>query len=330
MTGVYTWSTTASENISANTGIVWDTGMAPVTVRTSSRQVMADIRTQWNDASWFQYGNGSKSVAATYASSTSVTIGGSVDSTAYWHAGRRVKAVGASTGTIYGKVSSSSYSAPNTTVNFTWDSGSLSNETLTLYASVIPVTGSPIAAESLKGAASLTTLTTSGAITGGGLLDISGASAGQVKFPASQNASADANTLDDYEEGTWTPVIAGSVTAGTQTYTNQIGLYTKVGRVVHFKVRITLSAFDGATAGNVLITGLPFSGNSTTNLRQAIAVGVWGGITLSAGYAGLGVNFSSTSNLNLIQVGSASAATNLTVAAMSSTVELQIDGSYIV
>src|ERR1035437_2045665 len=38
-----------------------------------------------------------------------------------------------------------------------------------------------------------------------GPLDLTGASAGQIKFPASQNASSDANTLDDYEEGTWTP-----------------------------------------------------------------------------------------------------------------------------
>jgi len=142
MTGVYTWSTTASENISANTGIVWDTGMAPVTVRTSSRQVMTDVRSLANDLPWFQYGIGSKDVRPTYNSSTSVKFSGG-DATAYWHAGRRVKAVGTSTGTIYGKVSSSSYSAPDTTVNFTWDSGSLSNEALSIYAGA-PITGRPV------------------------------------------------------------------------------------------------------------------------------------------------------------------------------------------
>lgn len=148
MTGVYTWSTTASENVQANTGVNWDEGMPPAAVNNSARAIMADLRTQWNDAPWFQYGNGSKNTAPVYASSTSVTIGGSVDSTAYWHTGRRVKAVGSGTGTIYGAVSSSSYSAPNTTVNFTWDSGSLSNETLSLYAG-LPVTGKPLAADGL-------------------------------------------------------------------------------------------------------------------------------------------------------------------------------------
>ena len=143
MTGVPSYSTTASENINAKTGITWDEGMAPASVNNSARQNMADMRSQWNDASWFQYGAGSKTVAAVYASSTSVTFTGA-DATAYWHAGRRVKAVGSGTGTIYGKVASSSYGAGATTVNFTWDSGSLSNEALTVYASTMPVTGKPL------------------------------------------------------------------------------------------------------------------------------------------------------------------------------------------
>jgi hypothetical protein len=142
MTGVPSYSTTASENVNSNTGINWDEGMPPASVNNSARQNMADMRTQWNDAAWFLYGNGSKTVAHTYASSTSTTI--ATDQTTYYHAGRRIKAVGSGTGTIYGKVASSSYSAPNTTVNYTWDSGSLSNEALTVYASVTPVTGKPL------------------------------------------------------------------------------------------------------------------------------------------------------------------------------------------
>ena len=72
------------------------------------------------------------------------------------------------------------------------------------------------------------------ALTTTGLFDISGASAGQIKFPATQNASADANTLDDYEEGTWTPAYA-LTTPGTSsfgTYATQTGTYTKIGNKV--------------------------------------------------------------------------------------------------
>lgn len=143
MTGIPTYSTTASENIQANTGINWDEGMSPAAVNNSARQNMADVREAWNDVAWFQYGTGSKDVPAVYASGTSFTLAGT-DATAYWHAGRRVRASGASTGLIHGKVSSSAFATSTTTVNVTWDSGSLSNETLTLYASTTPVTGQPI------------------------------------------------------------------------------------------------------------------------------------------------------------------------------------------
>ncbi len=143
MTGIASYSTTASENVQANTGVDWDEGMSPGAVNNSARQNMADIRAQWNDASWFQYGAGSLSVAPAYASATSFTLAGN-DATSYWHAGRRVKAVGTSTGTIYGAVASSAYASGTTTVSVTWDSGALVNEALAIYASTIPVTGSPI------------------------------------------------------------------------------------------------------------------------------------------------------------------------------------------
>ena len=80
---------------------------------------------------------------------------------------------------------------------------------------------------------------------------------GQIKFPATQVASADPNTLDDYEEGTWTPVIAGNVTAGTGTYTQQVGKYTKIGNVVriHFSIQWTAHTGTGVTT----VTGFPFA-----------------------------------------------------------------------
>src|SRR5678816_2263285 len=64
----------------------------------------------------------------------------------------------------------------------------------------------------------------------------------QIAFPAAQNASSNANTLDDYEEGTWTPALAGNATAGTQTYSAQVGQYQKIGKRVNIDVSILLSA----------------------------------------------------------------------------------------
>jgi hypothetical protein len=59
-----------------------------------------------------------------------------------------------------------------------------------------------------------------------------------ITFPATQSASSNANTLDDYEEGTFTPTVIGGTTAGTGTYNTQTGSYTKVGRLVSFRLQV--------------------------------------------------------------------------------------------
>lgn len=102
-----------------------------------------------------------------------------------------------------------------------------------------------------------TAATVGGTLTAQGLIDASGASSGQIKFPATQNASSDANTLDDYEEGTFTPVISGTSTAGSGTYTIQNGTYTKVGNLVAIQVWLAWNAHTGT--GNLSFSGLPFS-----------------------------------------------------------------------
>ncbi len=80
-----------------------------------------------------------------------------------------------------------------------------------------------------------------------------------------------ANKLDDYEEGTWTPVLAGGTTAGSQTYFGAYtqGRYVKVGNIVMVSGIINLTAFDSATNGGMTITGLPFTASSGTNNSTA-------------------------------------------------------------
>jgi len=86
-------------------------------------------------------------------------------------------------------------------------------------------------------------------ITASGVLELT---QGQIKFPATQVASADANTLDDYEEGTWTPAGNGI------TFTTPEGHYTKIGNVVTVVARVTFP--NTANASSALIQGLPFTG----------------------------------------------------------------------
>ena len=86
-----------------------------------------------------------------------------------------------------------------------------------------------------------------------------------VTFPATQSASTDANTLDDYEEGTWTPVADRSSTSPTISYIYRSGNYTKIGRIVYVQFDLSISSISAAGSGQNIISGLPFnalSGNS--------------------------------------------------------------------
>ena len=82
-----------------------------------------------------------------------------------------------------------------------------------------------------------------------------------ITFPAAQSASSDANTLDDYEEGTWTATLKGSTTDPTTPVT-ATGSYTKIGRQVTVRCQFTGITTTGA-AGAVTVTGLPFSVGAT-------------------------------------------------------------------
>lgn len=126
MSDIKDWSTTAASN-NANPPDGFPEGMAPSDVNNSSREVMAAVRTYYEAPEWREWGH-----TITYASGTSfTTAAGDGDTTSIYHATRRVRAIGSTTGTIYGTISSSSHST-QTTVNVTWDSGSLSNESLTI------------------------------------------------------------------------------------------------------------------------------------------------------------------------------------------------------
>jgi hypothetical protein len=98
------------------------------------------------------------------------------------------------------------------------------------------------------------------------------ASGAGITFPATQSASTDANTLDDYEEGNWTAAFAAA-TSGTVTinasFTN--GWYQKVGNTVHFGGLFIVASFS-APVGALTITGLPFVSNAGYNISQSVAV----------------------------------------------------------
>lgn len=85
-----------------------------------------------------------------------------------------------------------------------------------------------------------------------------------IKFPSTQVPSADANTLDDYEEGTFTPTVEGGTTTGTCTYAFQQARYTRIGRVVYFNLFVDFSSHTGT--GTIRINGLPFAQTANSGL----------------------------------------------------------------
>jgi hypothetical protein len=108
------------------------------------------------------------------------------------------------------------------------------------------------------------------------------ASGAGITFPAAVSASSDANTLDDYEEGTWTPTVtsvSGSITAYTAT-----GAYTRIGRMVQVSITIVVTTVGTASGGAV--TSLPFAlGSGTAMTGREVAV--LGNIVMAGGNSGL-------------------------------------------
>jgi hypothetical protein len=75
-----------------------------------------------------------------------------------------------------------------------------------------------------------------------------------ISFPATQSASTDANTLDDYEEGTWTPTD-GSGAGLSLTVTG--ATYTKIGRMVYASAQVAYPAT--ASGAQAKLSNLPFA-----------------------------------------------------------------------
>jgi len=115
------------------------------------------------------------------------------------------------------------------------------------------------------------------------------ASGSGITFPATQSASSNANTLDDYEEGTWTPALAGT---SAVTYSNQEGRYTKVGRLVTITMLIQpASVTYVSSTAQLKITGLPF----TPVAMSYDSANSWGAVAASGlAYSGSGNDQSAT------------------------------------
>jgi len=140
---------------------------------------------------------------------------------------------------------------------------------------------------------------------------------GQIQFPASQNASSDANTLDDYEEGTWTPVLRFGGGSTGITYSTQSGRYTTIGNLVAIEIDIALTN-KGSSTGTADIQGAPFAANLWA-MGVLDGVNTFGGSVIATTWAEM-VN----SSINMFQ----GVRTLLTDADFQNTTNLRISLTY--
>jgi hypothetical protein len=146
--------------------------------------------------------------------------------------------------------------------------------TLTSLTNALPLTGGTV-----TGTVTFNSAITGAAATFSGIVAANG---GGIQFPATQVTSAGANTLDDYEEGSWTPSCV--CTGQTITLNTALGTYTKIGNVVRAQIAIVVSTVSGAAGGNTTISGFPFANGDTTYTAQG-AIGYNDGFANTIGGA---------------------------------------------
>jgi hypothetical protein len=161
------------------------------------------------------------------------------------------------------------------------------------------------------------TLTERARITSDGYVRLASGSLG-IQF---NGDTAAANALDDYEEGTFTPTIVGTTTAGTATYGQQTGRYTKIGNRVLFKIFVNYNSHTGT--GNIEIAGLPFT---VSNAGSAGNVQVTAGnnLTFTGDYL---VSFATPNTTKIALYGITSGASE-TATAMDVAATIYVSGQY--
>lgn len=174
------------------------------------------------------------------------------------------------------------------------------------------------------GAATAASPSFTGTVTSAGLLSLTG---GQLKFPATANLSADANTIDDFETGQWTPTFTSSGTAPSVTYgSTRYGTYVKLGNTVFFHCRVILTALSSAGTGNLRIGGLPFTSDAgTAGGLGSVTLGYranWTTAMPTAAYVELSQTYIS------LQATSATATSGFPVGNLSATCDILVSGFY--
>ena len=308
-TNIKDYSTTQADNTSLNTINVAE-GMLPSNLNNAIRALMKNTRDWFNDSQWDQYGDGNASVTYAYVSSTSFTIAG-IDVTSVYHAGRRIKLTAPTPSTIYGTISSSSFST-NTTVNVTWDSGSLSSEAITyVYLGALSKTNTSLP-------------------TGISAANIADGTVSDTEFQRLDGVTSDIQTQIDAKgdtiTGAATTIVSSDLTASRAVQSNGAGKVavssvtsTELGYVSGVTSAIQTQLGTKLVAASDL-SDVASASTSRTNLGLAIGTNVQAydaGLADIAGLSTTDSNFIVGSGSNWVAETGATARTSLGLASMA-------------
>jgi hypothetical protein len=134
---------------------------------------------------------------------------------------------------------------------------------------------------------------------------------------------AGSNTLANYAQGTFTPVLAFGGGSTGITYVDQIGTYTRIGNIIIFNVIITLSS-KGSSSGAATIANFPFVPAIEVNSQVAS----FSNITLTAGYANISLQISGTDTFGIYQIGSGQGTATVGNTNFSNNSQIKFSGFY--
>jgi hypothetical protein len=154
---------------------------------------------------------------------------------------------------------------------------------------------------------------------------------GALKFPATEITSSDANTLDDYQEGTFTPTITNIAADETMSTSTAVGYYTKIGNLVTIHCRVVINGAGTVSGGStvVVLGGLPFTADDRSGAETGLTVGFAAALNLgTAGFSLVGVTQSGGAFAYLKDWSSTAGLVNITRDELSLDATLNINGTY--
>lgn len=210
--GIEDWSSTPGNN-NATSPNGFPEGMAPSGVNNSARQVMADVRTWYEDAEWIKLGeNGNSNAFSISFASTTVFKFTSTDRRSLVPVHRRVKA-GVGAGTIYGSITDNSLSASDTQVTVAWDSGQLDASLSYISLGILkPPTSNPSIPRNVVGAKFAGFVTNSGtpalAFSDGGVAGVSDVAKGRTQINLSFSMTSSSYAVLSMQDLGSSPIVS--------------------------------------------------------------------------------------------------------------------------